>query len=196
LLALSSPAFAATPKSAPAEEPQEEPEPRLKLFGLQLSTGLPDGATGSVVVRPTSWLRAHLGGGYNMIGPSVQGGLALIPFGWGPSLTVEAGHYFDGNANGLARKMVGPTFEDNALLERVGYDYANGHLGLELGEQTFTFFIHGGMSYISTQVNNVDVALKDATGSDMSTTELSISRPPKIKAFVPSMKLGFILYVW
>lgn len=196
VLALTAPALAQTPKEAPVEEPHEESAPALKHLGLTLQTGLPDGVTGSVVYRPVSWLRTHVGAGYNLIGVSVQGGLALIPFGWGPSLTLEGGHYFDGNANGLARKMAGPTFKDNALLERIGYDYANAHLGLELGERTFTFFIHGGMSYIATQVNGVNAALQDASEAEMSTTELRIGAPPKVQAFVPSMKLGFIVYVW
>lgn len=196
VLALTAPALAQTPKGAPAETSQEESAPALKHLGLTLQTGLPDGMTGSVVYRPWSWLRTQAGAGYNLIGVSVQGGVALIPFGWGPSLSLEGGHYFDGNANSLARKMAGPTFEDNALLERIGYDYANAHLGLELGERSFTFFIHGGMSYISTQVNGIDAALQDATQAEMSTTELHVGAPPKIHAFVPSMKLGFIVYVW
>lgn len=197
MLALTTPAFASTPNPAPAaDEPEVESEPALKHLGLALQTGLPDGATASVVYRPWSWLRTHLGAGYNMISPSVQGGFALIPFGWGPSLTLEAGHYFEGDANGLARKMAGSNFENTALLERIGYDYANGHLGLELGEETFTFFIHGGMSYIGTQVNGINAALQDATQMEMSTTELKIGAAPKIRAFVPSMKLGLIVYVW
>jgi hypothetical protein len=196
VLALAAPALAEAPQAAFAAEPQEESEPALKHLGLALQTGLPDGFTGSVVYRPWSWLRAHGGAGYNMIGVSMQGGLALIPFGWGPSLTLEGGHYFEGNANGLARKMAGASFEDSALLERVGYDYANAHLGLELGERTFTFFIHGGMSYVSTELHNVDVALKDVGMNSPDSPELSISAPPKVHAFVPSLKLGFIVYVW
>jgi hypothetical protein len=196
VLALTTPALAAEPKAAPAAEFQEESEPELKQLGLALQTGLPDGFTGSVVYRPMSWLRTHVGAGYNMIGASLQGGLALIPFGWGPSLTLEGGHYFEGNANGLARKMIGSSFEDSAVLERVGYDYANAHLGLELGERTFTFFIHGGMSYISTQINNVDVALQEASDMSADGTELRVAAAPKVRAFVPSLKLGFIVYVW
>jgi hypothetical protein len=196
LLALATPAFASTPKEAPAAEPEEDAEPALKQLGLALQTGVPDGFTGSVIYRPASWVRAHLGAGYNLIGPSVQGGASLIPFGWGPSLTLEAGHFFEGNANGIARSMVGASYEDNALLDRVGYDYANAHLGFELGEESFTFFIHGGMSNISTQVHNVNVALQDATQAGMSTTQLTVTQAPKITAFVPSMKLGFVVYVW
>src|SRR5438477_8211508 len=106
--------------------------PTLPKIGLMTDAGLPDGVNGSLVFRPARWVRAHVGGGYNMISSGVRGGVTLAPFGWGPSVSLEGGHYFEGNANGLARKAAGADFKDSAVLERVGYDYANGHLGLEL----------------------------------------------------------------
>ena len=66
-----------------------------------------------------------------MISKGVRAGATLLPFGSGPSATLEAGHYFEGDANGLAQRFAGPTFS-SALLERVGYDYANAHLGPRL----------------------------------------------------------------
>src|SRR5690349_2181878 len=83
---------------------------RPPLLGVMMDAGLPDGANASLVFRPLSWLRAHGGGGHNMVSVGVRGGVTLLPFGSGPSATIEAGHYFDGDANGLARRWAGATF--------------------------------------------------------------------------------------
>src|SRR5450432_1992146 len=82
-------------------------KPTLPVLGIMADAGIPDGFQGSLVLRPAFWLRASLGGGYNMISKGVRGGLSLLPFGRGPSLTVEAGHFFDGDANATARKFAG-----------------------------------------------------------------------------------------
>jgi len=172
------------------------PKP-LPLFGVMVDAGLPDGANASLVLRPFSWLRAHGGGGYNMISSGIRAGATLLPFGSGPSATIEAGHYFDGDANGLARRFAGATFQ-SALLERVGYDYANAHLGLDFGSRNVVFYIHGGMSYIRAQIHNFDSVVA-STASDNGangSTEISVKQDPTVKAWVPSAKLGLIVYLW
>ena len=168
--------------------------PRL---GVMADAGLPDGANASLVFRPFWWLRAHGGGGYNMISSGVRAGVTLVPFGAGPSATIEGGHYFDGNANGVAQRFAGATFH-SALLDRVGYDYANAHLGLELGSRRATFYIHGGMSYIRAQIHNFDsvVASQAAANGGNGSTEVSINQDPTVKAWVPSAKLGLIVYLF
>src|SRR5437868_1167806 len=75
---LSSAAAVVTPKRPP-------------LLGVMVDAGVPDGANASLVFRPLSWLRAHGGGGTNMIGMGVRVGATLLPFGSGPSATFEAG---------------------------------------------------------------------------------------------------------
>jgi hypothetical protein len=170
----------------------------LPRFGVMADAGLPDGANASLVFRPSSWLRAHAGGGSNMISKGVRAGVTLLPFGSGPSATLEAGHYFDGDANGLARKFAGSSFQ-SALLERVGYDYANAHLGLDFGSRRATFYIHGGMSYVRARIHNVDSVLAAeavANGADSGTTEVSVKQDPIVRAWFPSVKLGLIVYLW
>jgi hypothetical protein len=145
-----------------------------------------------------SWLRAHGGGGTNMISKGVRAGVTLLPFGSGPSATLEAGHYFDGDANGLARKLAGASFQSE-VLERVGYDYANAHLGLDFGSRRVTFYIHGGMSYVRATIHNVDGVLAAqavANGGDTGTTEVSVKQDPIVRAWFPSVKLGLIVYLW
>ncbi len=179
-----------TPASA------QEPAP-LPVVGVMVDAGLPDGANGSLVVRPFSWLRAHGGGGTNMISKGIRVGATWLPFGSGPSATIEAGHYFDGNANGLAQRFAGSTFS-SALLERVGYDYANAHLGLDFGSRRAVFYIHGGMSYIRADIHNFDsvVASKASSNGGNGSTEISVNQDPTVRAWFPSVKLGLIVYLW
>jgi len=183
--------------SAPLATPVHSTLPRI---GAMLDAGVPDGANLSLVYRPFSWLRTELGGGYNMISKSVRGGVTLLPFGAGPSATLEAGHFFDGNANGLARQLAGAGFQDNAVLQRVGYDYANAHLGLDFGMRRVTFFIHGGMSYIRASIHNLNSEISNGASSggmgSSGGTTVSINQDPVIKIFAPSVKLGLVFYIW
>jgi hypothetical protein len=177
---------------APLVKPLERPLPTL---GLGLAAGVPDGAALSGVYRPFRWLRAEVGGGYNMISKGVHGGLTVVPFGMGPSATLEGGHYFDGDANGIARKFAGAGFDDNAILQRIGYDYANAHLGLDFGMRRVVFFIHGGMSYIRANVHNINSEIPGDKGSSGGTT-VSFNQDPTVRIVTPSVKLGFIFYIW
>jgi hypothetical protein len=172
------------------------PLPELPAVGVMADVGLPDGASASLVVRPIKWLRLSGGGSYNMISSGLRAGASLLPFGWGPSLSVEGGHYFDGDANGVMRRFAGSSYRSNAVLERVGYDYANAHLGLDLGLRRVTFFIHAGFSYIRATVHNVDSAIQSEMSSGSSATTLSINKDPIIRAITPSAKLGLIVYLW
>lgn len=177
--------------SAPA--PVAESAPRtLPIWGVMLGAGVPDGATGTAVFRPYSWLRAEAGGAYNMISKGVLAGVSVLPFGAGPSATLEGGHYFDGNANGIARTFAGAGFHDSALLQRVGYDFVNAHLGLDFGTRRVVFFIHGGMSYVGARVHNAT----EAVGSTSGSTTVSFNQDPSIRIFTPSAKLGLIFYIW
>ena len=182
---------------APLVKPVTKP---LPAFGLMLDAGIPDGASVSGVYRPFSWLRTEVGGSYNMISKGVRGGVSVIPFGMGPSATLEAGHYFDGNANGIARNIAGGGFQDNAVLQRIGYDYANAHLGLDFGMRRVVFFIHGGMSYIRATVHNVNDEIpggmsSTGTGTSGGTT-VSFNQDPIVRIFTPSVKLGLVFYIW
>lgn len=164
---------------------------RWPVVGVMADAGLPDGAIGSLVVRPWQWVRVYGGGGSNSISKGWRGGMSLVPFGAGPSLSLEYGHYNDGDANGLVRRVVSGGFSGSPLLERVGYDYANAHVGLEFGGQRFTFFVHGGVSQVWAQLHNLNAALKD-TGSS---TTIQVNQDPKVKVFGSSLKVGLIIYI-
>ncbi len=187
---------------APAQAQAEEPvtvEAALKarqagrwpLVGAMVDVGVPDGLIGSLVVRPRPWVRVYGGGGSNSVSKGWRTGLALIPFGSGPSLSLEYGSYAQGDANGLVRSMAGGQFAGSPLLEKLEYQYANAHTGLEFGGKHFTFFVHGGVSMVWAQLRGGGGTLAN-TGTD---TVVQISSDPKIKAFGSSLKVGLIVFM-
>lgn len=170
--------------------------PKAKYLGAMLDVGFPDGVIVGASYRPLNWLRLQAGAGTNAVSPGLRAGVVLIPFGVGPSLTLEGGSYFDGDANWLASQVAGSTYKDNQMAQRVGYQFANAHLGVEVGRKTVTFFLHGGMSYIHASLHNANSVFggttADATGG---VTTYSINGDPSISAFMPSFKLGFLIYL-
>lgn len=190
--------LASASASARADEPQTvaaalqaRHQERWPVLGLSLDAGLPDGAIASLVVRPWQWFRAYAGGGSNSISRGWRAGFSLVPFGAGPSASLEYGHYGDGDANGLVRRMVSGNFKGSPLLDRVGYDYANAQVGLDFGGKNVIFFVHGGVSMVWAQVHN----LNDAFNNSTSSTTVSVSQDPTIKAFGSSLKVGLIVFL-
>jgi len=184
----------AAPASASPETSVQAAAPAVPWIGAMADIGLPDGATASIVVRPIRSLRAHAGVSHNMISLGERVGLTWVPLSWwfSPTLSVEYGHYAEGNANPLVRTVMGDQTFQSAVLERVGYDYLNGHVGLEFGRKWFTFYIHAGMSRVTGTVHNIDS--ETMTGNE-GTTTVSFSKDPSIKLWAPSARIGFIVYL-
>ena len=159
--------------------------------------GVPDGANAALVLRLAPWMRIYGGGGTNTVSAGYRGGLSLlVPTVVSPSLSLEAGHFRDGPANGLVRAFVGGDGVLRPLFERFGYTYLNAQLGLEMGSGPVQFFIHGGVSYISTTLHNADAVLANATAAnrDPSTTVV-LRSDPVVRVWVPSVKLGLVVYL-
>ena len=161
------------------------------VVGMMADVGVPDGAIGSLVVRPWQWFRAYGGGGSNSVSKGWRGGFSLLPFGAGTSVSLEYGHYNDGDANGLVRRMASGQFKDSPLLDKVGYDYANAHVGLDFGGKNVIFFVHGGVSMVWAQLHGVN----DALGSSGSSTVVTVNQDPKIKVTGSSLKIGLIVFL-
>jgi hypothetical protein len=184
-------------QAAPAAAP---PAPALPWIGVMADAGVPDGMQGALVLRPWKVLRGSIGGGYNMISKGVRVGLTILPFGRGPSATLEAGRFFEGNANTTAAKFFGPGVESSAFgptLQRVGYDYVNAHLGLDFGYKRVTFYIHGGMSYVQGRVYNLESFVQtdpSINGTSSSGLQVTIPQGATIKYTGPSGKIGLIVY--
>jgi hypothetical protein len=187
---------AATVEQAPS---LAAPAPKLPWLGIMADAGIPDGMQGSLVLRPFKVLRASVGGGYNMISKGVRVGATLLPFGRGPSGTIEVGRFFEGDGNAAARSFFGANFQGMPVLERIGYDYANAHLGLDFGYKRATFYIHGGMSYIRGQIHNAQEQISSdpsINGTNANGTQISFKQDPTIKIIGPSAKIGLIVYLW
>lgn len=182
--------------SARAEDPavaaalQARQAESWPVLGAMVDAGVPDGLIGSVVVRPWKWVRVYGGGGSNSVSTGWRGGLGLIPFGAGPCAAVEYGSYSPGDANGLVRSLTGGDFGGSPLLEKLGYQYANAHVGLEFGGKRFTFFVHGGVSQVWAQLHSAGTL--SGTGSQ---TVVQVNSEPRIRAFGSSLKVGLILFL-
>jgi hypothetical protein len=193
------PAPAATVQQAPAAPAAKSDD--LPWLGVMTDVGLPDGAQGSLVLRPWKALRFSVGGGTNMISKGVRAGVALLPFGRGPALAIEAGHYFRGDANAPIQKFAGPGFGGVDAINHFGYDYANAHLGLDFGYRRVTFYIHGGMSYLSGTIPKEDLnstfnTSPSINGQNSSGLQVNFTKDAPFKAIGPSAKLGLIVYLW
>lgn len=198
LAAVLSSAILLAPGEALAQEPttveaalQKRQAERWPILGAMVDVGVPDGLIGSLVVRPWKWLRLYGGAGNNSVSTGWRGGFALLPLGSGPCIAVEYGGYGQGDANGLVRSMTGGDFGGSPLLQRLAYQYANAHVGLEFGGKHFTFFVHGGVSRVWAQLHGSSGTLTD-TGTD---TVVQVSSDPKIKAFGSSLKIGLIVFL-
>ncbi|MCP4446634.1 MAG: hypothetical protein GY811_15005 [Myxococcales bacterium] len=163
--------------------------------GLMVDAGLPDGVSGSLVWRATPRIRAHGGMGYNGFAPGVRAGvsLAAFPYFITPTATVEAGRFFQGNANTLAQMVSGDSSFDEPVLREFGYDFANAHLGIELGYSGMTFYVHGGMSALQMRVRNLDETLA-ASFEDSEGPKLEVRSDPVVRVIAPSARAGFVYY--
>ena len=180
------------PATTEDSQPSERANGDARQFGAMFDLGVPDGTMLSFVYRPISLARLHAGAGYNGVSPGLRLGAALLPFGAGPSVSLDYGHYFEGDANGLAG-LVGNEKGSNVLLQRVGYDFVNLRAGMELGGDRFTFFARGGISWIRTTIHEFESLLTPSGDASNGNTSISVTEDPVLSAFVPSLQLGLIV---
>jgi hypothetical protein len=177
----------------------DRPGRETHRLAILLDAGVPDGVGVSAAFRPMHWVRLELGLLENSVSPGIRGGVTLIPFNYWvtPTMTLEAGHFFPGNANRLAQKLsVNSPAWMRPLLQDFNYDFANAHLGLELGSSRFAFYLHGGLSYATSTVRNVQQAWQQNLDQQPSTSSPTITsaKDGKVTAVGPSAKLGFVVY--
>jgi hypothetical protein len=163
-------------------------------IGVMTDVGVPDGGTASLVYRPMRALRLEGGVAHNVVSPGVRGSVTWIPFGtWAtPILSVGYGRFFERDANGIVQKISGDPTLSSPLLDKVGYDFANARIGIELGKKYFTFFLHAGVSRVTGTVHNLDQVTASETASSMVSVTTT---DPKITLWGVSANLGFIFYV-
>ncbi|WP_426752806.1 hypothetical protein [Myxococcus sp. Y35] len=181
-----------TPPTHPAEV--HDLTSPLPWLGLMLDVGVPEGAGASLAFRPLRMLRLHGGLVHNGIALGARAGVSFIP--WQgfvrPTLTAEAGRLPEQNARATVERFVGALGPAGLLLERVGYDFANAHLGLEVGSpRRFSFFLRGGLSYVRADVHGVQ-PWSEARNADVTVERITT---PRVSGTLPTIKLGFLLYL-
>jgi hypothetical protein len=164
------------------------------LFGVSTDVGVPDGAMASVVVRPLSFLRAHAGAGYNAISTGFRAGATLsLPFWFSPTASISYGMYPEGDANPIARRISGDPDMHNPMLEKIGYSFTDGYVGLQFGRKRVSFQIEAGYSRIEGKVRNLDAMSGDEP--DDSQTTVSINQDPNVVVWSLSARVGLTVYV-
>jgi hypothetical protein len=165
--------------------------------GVSADVGVPDGGTAALAVAPLAMLRLHAGLSHNTVSPGVRLGATLVPLAtWAtPTLSLDWGRFAEGDANPMVRRLSGDASFSSPTLERFAYDYVNAHLGLELGRSWGTFYLHAGASRVTAVAHDLDDELEDMSGAQSSDTTVTFTQDPKVTAWGPSARIGFILYL-
>jgi hypothetical protein len=190
-----SPVFYASPH--PVRDRGASPDGQApRSWAALADVGFPDGLMVGAGYRPVRWLRLQGSAGTNAIGLGVRASVVLAPLGTGPFLALQAGHYFEGNANGAASVLGGPNYERTRTAREVGYQFASLHGGLEFGGERLAFFVRGGISYLRATLHHVDDVIEQEASGDMEgPTTVSFDRDPRVTAWVPALGLGFMFYL-
>jgi hypothetical protein len=165
----------------------------LRRYGISLDLGVPDGATAALALRPIPVLRVDAGVSYNGVSTGERVGVTYAPLAahhWiTPTLSIDAGHYAEGDANPLVRLVTGnPAFSSPAL-DRVGYDYASAQAGVELGRERATFYLRAGVTRVTGSVHNLGAAF---SSGDM--PPVTFGSDPSLTLTALSARIGFITY--
>lgn len=165
----------------------DEPPRRLRKMGLMFDLGTMGGGMMSLVYRPVQWLRVHGGGGTNGAAPGVRMGAVVSPWqdtGW--SFSMDGGHFFPGDVNGLFAAFAGSDYDDSHLLEHFDYDFVTLQLGWEIERGDLMFFARGGVGLLWTRLPSDDLGRISNLSSFVDPEDGSV------KALLPSLSLGII----
>lgn len=165
-------------------------------LGVSADIGVPDGGTASVSLAPISMLRLQAGVSYNAVSPGIRVGATFVPLRTfvTPTLSVDWGRFKEGDANPMARRISGDDSIDSPALERFGYDYANAHVGLEIG-RSWTFFLRAGASRITGVAHDLESEISSMSDTSDPNTKVTFSEDPKVTAWVPSARIGLIFHI-
>lgn len=174
-------------RAIPPEVVAEE-EPRLKLLGLQVSAGVPDGFGVGAFVRPIPWLRVDGGIAHNVLAFGIQGGVTVMPWAGSvtPTLRLGIGQYFASDV----RDELGETFPEalDPALADFGYHFYTAQLGLEMGnENGVQFFVRGGLAWVRSDLESTTFRDGD--------TVVTVDRAD-LSATTPSVQLGVLVHLW
>jgi hypothetical protein len=140
-------ALASVLLAAPAA--QAEPS----RYGAMADMGLPDGFMAAFMFRAHDWVTAHAALGHNTNSPGFRIGASFSPIDYAvePYTALELGYYFEAETASWMRDTAKKAGLDDKTLDRVGYKFVNGHLGLRFGNASASAFIQGGISFIDAK---------------------------------------------
>lgn len=157
---------------------------------------MPDGLTLGLIAAPADWIRLGVALGTTSFSePELvglyRGGLTLIPLGWGPSFSFEAGHRNVAPTTAMIRTFFSVPTWVNPYVQQLGYTYLNAHVGIDYVLAGFTFYLHGGATYLAGTVRAPNSVVVDKQTS----TSIRIAQDGEFRAFTVSAKAG-VLYLF
>jgi hypothetical protein len=154
-----------------------------RQLGLMFDVGTIDGAMMSLVYRPLPWLRFQGGVGTNSASPGFRVGAVALPFQRWPTVSLEGGHFLEGDINGIVRAVSG--YSGSSLLERFDYDFVNLQLGWEVERGDLLFFARAGLGFMWTQLPPEAVA-------EAGSAATHVGSDGSVRLFMPTLKVGLI----
>jgi hypothetical protein len=159
---------------------------RHPILGVAVDAAFPDGLGVSLLVMPLDFLRLEAGGLSNGVGLGVRGGATLVAFPrspFRPTLGVEAGYTWGGTGMWAMEYITDATLR--AALSNLTVGFVTARVGFELGSKNLALTVQLGASYLDALlgVQTLDLGngvTLQATGS-------------RLKGFVPSLRVGFII---
>ena len=170
---------------APADAARSGP-----AVGVMTDIGVPDGLVAALVLRATDRWRFHAGGGTNTVSAGYRAGVSMFPTGRLFSVNFEAGGYREGEANDFVRGLTGLKPRLRPLVRRLGYTYASGQVGIDLGTATAALVVRAGVSFVRARLGEVGEAL--TANADSSNITVKVYEDPIIRVWMPSIKAGLV----
>ena len=174
----------------PTVDAERTQERRRHILGLAIDAGVPDFAAVSLLYRPISYVRLGAGMLYDYAGYGVRGSVSVLPYWFvAPSLTIEAGHFFETDATAKVDQLAHFSASAQPDLSHLSHTFASAQLGLEIGHPDwFVFFVRGGISQIWLDAPGTSHFSSDGTRLDV--------YDPSGRFRVPSAKLGLMFYFY
>ena len=159
-----------------------------RRYGLAFDVGLPDGATAALVISPVRSLAVSAGLSYNGISYGGRAGVTWTPLAGtiSPTLSADVGHFAEGDANPLVQLVTGKPMFSSPVLDRVGYDYADAHIGIAITRRSFALFVRAGVSRVTGAIHDLDAL----AGGKM----VMFGSDPTVTLTTVSARLGVIYY--
>ena len=163
------------------------------MFGLASDVGMPDGLNLGLALSPWDWMRLGASLGTNSAALGYRGGLTLVPLGWGPSFSFEAGHYSTADTTATLRYFFSVPSWVRPYVQQIGYTYLNAQVGFDWTFHNLTLFVHGGYTYLRGTVRAPNpVPIVDNLATPPATTTITIAQDGSVNAYSLSVKLGIV----